>query len=97
MDQAKEAIQIEMEKETYERLRKIKMNALEPVQGAGSSSSTGSSDLRRKYASMTAAEIVLEVFSNAEGVFSPRMAKVSDGCMLLTRLMPPHIQHIKDC
>lgn len=75
MDRAREVIQKELEDETYERLRKIKKTVLEPVQGA-SSFSTGSLDLRKKYASMTAAEVALAVFSNAEGVFSPKMAKV---------------------
>ncbi|XP_031146992.1 protein NO VEIN isoform X1 [Sander lucioperca] len=74
MDRAREVIQKELEDETYERLRKIKKTVLEPVQGA-SSFSTGSLDLRKKYASMTAAEVALAVFSNAEGVFSPKMAK----------------------
>ncbi|KAF1374253.1 hypothetical protein PFLUV_G00248000 [Perca fluviatilis] len=74
MDQAREVIQKELQDETYERLRKIKKTVLEPVQGA-SSFSTGSLDLRKKYASMTAAEVALAVFSNAEGVFSPKMAK----------------------
>ncbi|XP_074476701.1 uncharacterized protein LOC141758850 isoform X3 [Sebastes fasciatus] len=75
MEQAREDIQRELEEETHERLRKIKKSVLEPVQGAGSFSSSGSIDLRKKYASMPAAEVVLAVFSNAEGVFSPRMAK----------------------
>ncbi|XP_056285066.1 uncharacterized protein wu:fj29h11 isoform X2 [Pseudoliparis swirei] len=75
LEHARELIQKELEEETYERLRKIKKIVLEPVQGAGSFSSTGSLDLRRKYASMPAAEVSLAVFSNAEGVFSPKMAK----------------------
>lgn len=79
MEQAREAIQRELEEETYERLRKIKKGVLEPVQGAGSLSSTGSLDLRKKYASMSSAEVALAVFSNAEGVFSPKMAKVGAG------------------
>ncbi|XP_054457346.1 uncharacterized protein wu:fj29h11 [Anoplopoma fimbria] len=75
MEQARELIQKELEEETYERLRKIKKSVLEPVQVAGSFSSSGSLDLRRKYASMPAAEVSLAVFSNAEGLFSPKMAK----------------------
>ncbi|XP_040922726.1 protein NO VEIN isoform X2 [Toxotes jaculatrix] len=74
MEQAREVIQKELEEETQERLRKIKKNVLEQLQGAGSFS-TGTMDLRKKYASMPAAEVVLEVFSHAEGVFSPRMTK----------------------
>ncbi|XP_044034429.1 protein NO VEIN isoform X2 [Siniperca chuatsi] len=75
LEVAREVIQKELEEETYERLRKIKKSVLDPVQGAGSFSSTGSMDLRKKYASMLGAEVVLAVFSNAEGVFSPKMAK----------------------
>uniref|UniRef100_A0A3Q3NAZ7 Protein NO VEIN-like n=1 Tax=Mastacembelus armatus TaxID=205130 RepID=A0A3Q3NAZ7_9TELE len=76
MEQAREIIQKELEEEAEERLRKIKKNVLEAVAGAGSFSSTaGSLDLRKKYASMTAAEVVLAVFSNAEGVFSSKMTK----------------------
>lgn len=75
MERARDVIQRELEVETHERLRKIKKSVLEPVQGAGSFS-TGSLDLRKKYCSMPAAEVVLAVFSNAEGVFSPKMAKV---------------------
>lgn len=76
LEQAREVIQKELEEETNERLRKIKKSVLEPVQGASSFFSMGSLDLRKKYASMTAAEVVLAVFSNAEGVFAPRMARV---------------------
>ncbi|TNN81627.1 Transmembrane protein 238 [Liparis tanakae] len=75
LEHAMELIQKELEEETYERLRKIKKIVLEPVQGAGSFSSTGNLDLRRKYVSMPAAEVSLAVFSNAERVFSPKMAK----------------------
>ncbi|XP_073345224.1 uncharacterized protein [Pagrus major] len=75
LEQAREVIQKELEEEVQERLRKLKKSALELLQGAGSFSSAGNFDLRKKYASMTASEVVLAVFSNAEGVFSPRMAK----------------------
>ncbi|XP_059180709.1 uncharacterized protein wu:fj29h11 [Centropristis striata] len=82
MEKAREVIQKELEEETHERLRKIKRSVLEPVQGAGSFSSAGSLDLRKKYASMPAAEVVLEVFTNAKGVFSPRMAKHIESFLL---------------
>ncbi|CAG5911609.1 unnamed protein product [Menidia menidia] len=75
LERAREVIQRELEEETLERLRKIKKNVLEQLQGAGSFSSTGNLDLRKKYASMPAGEVVLEVLSNAVGVFSPRMTK----------------------
>ncbi|XP_018534128.2 uncharacterized protein wu:fj29h11 [Lates calcarifer] len=77
MEQAREVIQKELEEETHEQLRKIKKSVLDPVQGAGSFSSMGSLELRKKYASMPASEVVLAVFMNAEGVFSPRMTKVT--------------------
>ncbi|XP_054913525.1 uncharacterized protein wu:fj29h11 [Poeciliopsis prolifica] len=69
LEQAKVIIQKEMEEETMERLRKVKKSILEQL------SSTGNADLRRKYASMPAGDVVLEVLSNAQGVFSSRMAK----------------------
>nr|XP_040032429.1 protein NO VEIN isoform X2 [Gasterosteus aculeatus aculeatus] len=75
MEQAREVIQRELEQDIYERLRRIKKSVLEPLQGAGCFSSTGSLDLRRKYASMPAAEVSMAVFSCAEGLFNPRMAK----------------------
>ncbi|MEQ2190637.1 hypothetical protein XENOCAPTIV_003213, partial [Xenoophorus captivus] len=55
MERAREVIQKEFEEETMDRLRKIKRSVLEPMQGAGSFSSTGNLDLRKKYASMPAA------------------------------------------
>lgn len=76
LDQAKQDIQKELEEEIYEQLRKIKKSVLEPVQGASLSFSLGSLELRKKYATMSAAEVVLAVFSNTEGVFTTRMAKV---------------------
>ncbi|XP_047232938.1 protein NO VEIN isoform X2 [Girardinichthys multiradiatus] len=75
MERAREVIQKEFEEETMDRLRKIKRSVLEPMQGTGSFSSTRNLDLRKKYASMPAGDVVLEVLSNAQGVFSPRMVK----------------------
>ncbi|KAK2885132.1 uncharacterized protein wu:fj29h11 isoform X1 [Channa argus] len=75
LERAREVIQKELEEETQERLRKIKRSVLEQLQGASSFSSTCNLDLRKKYASMTAAEVVLQVFTNSEGVFSPKMTK----------------------
>ncbi|XP_041670873.1 protein NO VEIN isoform X2 [Cheilinus undulatus] len=73
LEQARDVIQKELMEETEDRLRKVKRSVLDPLQGAASS--TGNSELRRKYASMTAAEVVLAIYSNAEGVFNPRMTK----------------------
>ncbi|KAM4524399.1 uncharacterized protein PAE49_000724 isoform 2-T3 [Odontesthes bonariensis] len=66
LEQARVVIEKELEEETLERLRKIKKSVLEQVQGL---------DLRKKYASMPAGDVVLAVLSNAVGVFSPKMAK----------------------
>lgn len=76
LEEAREVIQKELEEETREQLRRVKKSVLEPAQGAGSFFSMTRLDLRKKYASMSAAEVVLAVFSNAVGVFSPRMTKV---------------------
>ncbi|XP_038160259.1 protein NO VEIN isoform X3 [Cyprinodon tularosa] len=75
LERAREVIQREFEEETMDRLKKVKKSILEPMQGAGSFSSVGNSDLRKKYASMPAADVVLEVLSNATEVFSTRMSK----------------------
>lgn len=69
-EEAKQIIQRELQEETYGRLRKIKKSILEPVQGMGSSFPTGNTELRKKYASMSAADLVLAVFSNAKEVLS---------------------------
>lgn len=76
LEKAREVIQRELEEETEERLRKIKKSVLESLHGAGPLSSTGNLDRWKKYASMQAADVVLEVMTNAKGVFSPKMAKV---------------------
>lgn len=76
LEQAREVIQRELEEETSDRLRKIKRSVLEPLQGSSSFLSTGNMERRKKYISMTAAEVVLEVLTNAGGLFTPRMAKV---------------------
>ncbi|XP_069563541.1 uncharacterized protein [Brachyistius frenatus] len=78
---AREVIERELEDETHERLRKLKKSVLESVPGPGSFSS-GSLDLRKKYASIPASEVVLAVFTNAAGVFSPRMNKHIQGFLL---------------
>ncbi|XP_028332404.1 uncharacterized protein LOC114481634 isoform X2 [Gouania willdenowi] len=75
MEQAREVIQAEVKEEIYERLRKMKRSLLELTQGAVSLSSVGSFDLRKKYVSITASELVLEVFTNTRGLFNSRMDK----------------------
>lgn len=75
LDQAREVIQKELEEEILERLRKIKKSVLDALPGVGSFSSGANMELRKKYASMMAAEVVMAVFNKAEGVFSPRMTK----------------------
>lgn len=72
LEQCREAI----EKETLDHLRKMKKSVFEPLQSTDSFS-TINMDVRKKYASMSAAEVVLTVLSNASTVFSPEMVKVN--------------------
>uniref|UniRef100_A0A3P9JKB7 Wu:fj29h11 n=1 Tax=Oryzias latipes TaxID=8090 RepID=A0A3P9JKB7_ORYLA len=74
LEQCREVIQKELEQEALERLRKIKDSIFRPLHSPGSFS-TINMDVRKKYTSMTAAEVVLAVLSNASTVFSPKMAK----------------------
>uniref|UniRef100_A0A3B1JM69 Wu:fj29h11 n=1 Tax=Astyanax mexicanus TaxID=7994 RepID=A0A3B1JM69_ASTMX len=75
MDRAREAIQKEIEEEVQARLFKIKKSLMEPAQGNPLYSSAGNMELRKKYASLTAAEGVMEVFTNSAGIFNQRMTK----------------------
>uniref|UniRef100_A0A4W4ERA0 HTH OST-type domain-containing protein n=1 Tax=Electrophorus electricus TaxID=8005 RepID=A0A4W4ERA0_ELEEL len=75
MDKARDALQKEIEEEVQSKLWKIKKSLLEPAQGLPLYSSAGSLELRKKYAGLTAAEAVMEVFTNSMGVFSERMTK----------------------
>ncbi|XP_076856187.1 uncharacterized protein LOC143510575 isoform X2 [Brachyhypopomus gauderio] len=85
MDRAREAIQKEIEEEVQSKLWKIKKSLLEPAQGPPLHSSAGSLELRKKYASLTAAEAVMEVFTNSTGIFSEKMTKrVQDFLMHLS-------------
>lgn len=81
MERAREAIQRELEEEVGERMRKMKRVVMEGAQGPVLFSSVGSAELRKKYVTMTAADAVLEVFTNASGVFNPKMTKVI-GCLI---------------
>ncbi|XP_061561757.1 uncharacterized protein wu:fj29h11 isoform X5 [Phycodurus eques] len=74
MERIKETIQKELEEETREQLIKLKKSVLEPVK-VTSACFAGNLDLRKKYVSLTAAEVVLAVFTNAEKVFSPTMLR----------------------
>lgn len=77
MERAREAIQKEIEEEVENRLWKVKKSLLEPAQGAPLYSSSGSLELRKKYASLTASEAVFEIFNNSAGIFNQRMTKVT--------------------
>lgn len=77
LERAREAIQKEIEEEVASRLWKIKKSLLEPAQGMPCYSSSGSLELRKKYVSLTAADAVLEIFTNSEGIFNERMTKVN--------------------
>ncbi|XP_058262273.1 uncharacterized protein wu:fj29h11 isoform X2 [Hemibagrus wyckioides] len=75
MERAREAIQKEIEEEVENRLWKVRKSLLEPAQGAPLYSSSGSLELRKKYASLTASEAVFEIFTNSAGIFNQRMTK----------------------
>ncbi|XP_048869160.1 uncharacterized protein wu:fj29h11 isoform X2 [Brienomyrus brachyistius] len=75
LDKAKVTLQREIEEEVADKMRKIKKSIMDPAQASVPFSSLGSQELRKKYVSQTAAEAVLMVFTNAEGVFSAKMAK----------------------
>ncbi|KAL0180184.1 hypothetical protein M9458_025626, partial [Cirrhinus mrigala] len=72
---ARETIQKEIQEEVDAKMFKIKKSLLDPAQGSVIFSQIGNSELRKKYANMTAADAVMEVFINSEGVFSRSMAK----------------------
>ncbi|XP_041077227.1 protein NO VEIN-like isoform X2 [Polyodon spathula] len=75
MGKARMIIEKEIEEEAQSKMRKIKKALLDPANGPQLFSTRGSIELRKKYASLTAAEVVLEVFNNAEGVFNKKMTK----------------------
>lgn len=78
MDTAREAIQKEIQEEVDARMYKIKKSLLDPAQGPVIFSQIGNSELRKKYANMTATDAVMEVFINSESVFNKSMTKVNN-------------------
>ncbi|XP_039595107.1 protein NO VEIN [Polypterus senegalus] len=79
MDKTKKIIQKEIEEEIEAKLRKVKKSLLEPASGAPLYSSSGSSEMRLKYAHMSASDAVMEVFTKAQDIFSKKMAKHVEG------------------
>jgi len=75
LEHAQHLIQQEMEEEVQERMRKVKRSVMAPF--TSSSTGAGSLELRKKYVSMAAAEVVLEVFTNAGEIFGAKANKVS--------------------
>ncbi|XP_078257611.1 LOW QUALITY PROTEIN: uncharacterized protein LOC144594664 [Rhinoraja longicauda] len=75
LEKARNRIQMEIEVEVQSRMDKVKRNLLDPARGPQLYSTSGCLDLRKQYASNTAAEAVLQVFSNASEVFSGKMTK----------------------
>ncbi|XP_032900561.1 protein NO VEIN-like isoform X2 [Amblyraja radiata] len=75
MENARTRIESEIEEEVRSRMHKVKKNLLDPASGPQLYSTSGCLDLRKQYASNTAAEAVLQVFSNASEVFGGRMTK----------------------
>ncbi|XP_051774757.1 uncharacterized protein LOC114665152 isoform X2 [Erpetoichthys calabaricus] len=79
MDKTKKVIQKEIEEEIEAKLRKVKKSLMEPASGAPLYSSSGSSEMRLKYAHMSASDAVMEVFIKAQDIFSKKMAKHVEG------------------
>lgn len=75
LEGAQQQIQRELEEEVLDKMRKVKRSVMDPF--SSSSCGAGSLELRRKYVSMAASDVVLEVFTNAAEVFSARIYKVS--------------------
>ena len=57
-----------------DKMRKMKKKVMDPFSAA--SFGAGSLELRKKYISMVAVEVVLEVFTNAADIFSSKLNKV---------------------
>ncbi|XP_067914661.1 uncharacterized protein wu:fj29h11 isoform X3 [Heterodontus francisci] len=75
LEMARNRVQREIEEEVNNRMNKIKKNVLDPAGGPQLYSTGGCLDLRKQYASNTAADAVFQVFANAEDVFSEKMTK----------------------
>ena len=74
LELAQQRVQRELEEEVLEKLRKVKKSVMDPFSSGPYNS--GSKELRRKYVSMAAVEVVLEVFTNAADIFSSKLNKV---------------------
>ena len=74
LELAQQRVQRELEEEVLEKLRKVKKSVMDPF--SSSPYNSGSKELRRKYVSMAAVEVVLEVFTNAADIFSSKLNKV---------------------
>ncbi|KAK0132689.1 hypothetical protein N1851_032434 [Merluccius polli] len=72
LEKAQQLIQRELEDEVQERMRKVKRSVMEPF---SASTGAGGLELRKKYVSMAAAEVVLEVFTHTADIFSSKMNK----------------------
>ncbi|XP_048467027.1 protein NO VEIN-like [Rhincodon typus] len=75
IDKAKNRVQNEIEEEVNNRFNKVKKSVMDPFGGPHLYSTSGSLDLRKQYASMTAADAILQVFFNIKDVFSGKMTK----------------------
>ncbi|XP_059892948.1 uncharacterized protein wu:fj29h11 isoform X3 [Gadus macrocephalus] len=73
LERAQHLIQRELEEEVTDKMRKMKKNVMDPFSAA--SFGAGSLELRKKYISMAAVEVVLEVFTNAADIFSSKLNK----------------------
>ncbi|XP_072339919.1 uncharacterized protein [Scyliorhinus torazame] len=75
IEKSRSRVQKEMEEEVNNRFHKLKKAVMDPASGQPLYSTCGSLDLRKQYASMTAADAAFQVFINARGVFSDKMTK----------------------
>ncbi|XP_062381766.1 uncharacterized protein wu:fj29h11 isoform X2 [Sardina pilchardus] len=76
MDSARDRVQVELEQEVQEKLWKIKKSVMEPADGPLTFTPASSSrELRKRYVAMTAADAVMEVFINSDGIFNGTMTK----------------------
>ncbi|XP_028845943.1 uncharacterized protein LOC114796163 isoform X2 [Denticeps clupeoides] len=75
MDHAKNILQKDVEEEVQAQLWKIKKKLMDPAQGPPIFSPCGSTELRFKYANMSAADAVIEVLTNSEGMLNTKMTK----------------------
>ena len=76
LEKARQTVLLELQEELMQRTRKLKKNLLDTADALHSSSSLGTSELRRKYAAMTTAAAAMGVSKSAATVCRPPTAQV---------------------